>query len=75
IERVSNKIAGILNVDSCKVRHAIEEDIKKDPLDDDDIEAIQETDIDDEIINKMLDSMPDDLKAKFTQLDDGDGLC
>lgn len=53
IDIVSNKVAKLLNVDASKVRQSIEDDIKKNPLDDTQMLMIRETEITDEVIAKI----------------------
>lgn len=74
IDKVSAKLGDLLKVNPAKMRAVIEDDLRKNPLSDDDMQELRKCDITDDIIKKMVEMIPDDVTAGFNQLDGADGL-
>jgi hypothetical protein len=74
IDKVSTKLGDVLKVNPAKVRAAIEDDLLKSPLTDNDMQELRKFDITDDVIKKMVEMIPDDVMAGFNQLDGADGL-
>jgi len=67
INEVSDKVAKIIKTDPARIRQAMWDDINETPLTDEDMQMIRDLELNDELINKMAEAIPDDILDKFIQ--------
>ena len=71
INEVSDKIAKIIKADPVRVRQSMWDDIAEAPLDEEEMKMIRAIEINDEVISKMAEMIPDEELQKLKDSDCG----